>query len=316
LKFHKEYALIDPNLIEEKITEKTKAVLVTHLFGNPCDMDQILEVCKRRNIYLLEDCAHAFKSEYKGKSLGSFGDAAIFSTSPMKVPTTIGGGFVVIKDEKIYEKIRNDLYSNEEYRFHLKDLYKLFIFSLVYYLNSFPWVFSILTSSVLKYLKTKNPGQLRKLFYSELISTKKFDPFERIRFTNLQAKVGISQIKRFDEMTAVRKKYAKIYEEYFSTSDSIKMIKEKEGGVNNYLYDIAVLTNDCSQFIDDAMKNGVFLMREDCWNCNNYDFSKDFVSNAPVADNLQPKLVRLPNSSLLKEKQIHDIARKLLHIVK
>ena len=309
------YALIDPELIEDKITEKTKGIIVTHLFGNACDMDSIVEISKRNNLFLIEDCAHAFGVTHKQRPVGGFGNAAVFSTSPMKVPTTLGGGFVVTNDEDVYKKISDSLYDNEKYKHSYKGLSKLFTFSLIYYLNSFPFVFSLLASRVFKNLQLKNPGELRKMFYSELISTKEFDPFERIRFSNMQAKVGISQIKRFDEMTSVRRKYTKIYESCFKDCEEISMIKEHPDSYNNYLYDIAVIKKGCDGFIEKAVKKGLFLMREDCWYCNSYDFSSKYVQDCAAGEKLKPLLVRLPNSSLLSEKDIYRVAEIIKEII-
>jgi dTDP-4-amino-4,6-dideoxygalactose transaminase len=65
--------------IQKKITTKTKAVIVTHMWGMPCDMDKIVILCKKNNLYLLEDCSHAHGAEYMGSKVGTFGDAAAWS---------------------------------------------------------------------------------------------------------------------------------------------------------------------------------------------------------------------------------------------
>lgn len=70
---------IDPSRIEEKITERTKAIMPVHLYGQACDMDPILTIAKKHNLYIIEDCAQAHGATYKGKVVGSFGDAAGFS---------------------------------------------------------------------------------------------------------------------------------------------------------------------------------------------------------------------------------------------
>ncbi|MFC1510388.1 DegT/DnrJ/EryC1/StrS family aminotransferase [Candidatus Omnitrophota bacterium] len=310
-----EFCLINPDLIEGKITSKTKGILVTHLFGNPCEMDKITEISKRNNLSLIEDCAHAYGTKYKGKPVGVFGQAAVFSTSPMKVPTTLGGGFVVTDDDALYSSLFKALYSSEGYKFNFKKLFQCFTFSLVYYLNSFPTIFSMLASRVFKKMRLKNPGELRKLFYSELVATKLFDPFERLRFSNLQARVGLSQLERFDQMTQVRRRYAQIYESAFKGCQGISMIKEKPDCFNNYLYDIAVIERDQDQFVDRAIERGLFLMDENCWYCNKYDFSKAYVQKCPVGEEKQYLLIRLPNSSLLSEKAILQTAQIIRELV-
>lgn len=75
---------IDPTKIEAAITSKTKAIMPVHLYGQACDMDSIMEIAKKYNLFVVEDCAQAHGATYKGKVVGSFGDAAGFSFYPGK----------------------------------------------------------------------------------------------------------------------------------------------------------------------------------------------------------------------------------------
>ena len=100
---------IDPDSIEQVIKEnegKVKAILIVHLFGNPCDMDKIIEICNRYNILLIEDCAQAHGAEYRNKKVGTFGSAGAFSFYPTKNMTCGEGGMIVTDDEEHYERIK------------------------------------------------------------------------------------------------------------------------------------------------------------------------------------------------------------------
>jgi perosamine synthetase len=92
---------IDPAKIEEKITKKTKAILPVHVFGHPCDMDEIMRIAKKHNLAIIEDACEAIGAEYKGKMAGSFGDCGVFAFYPNKQITTAEGGMIVTSDEKI-----------------------------------------------------------------------------------------------------------------------------------------------------------------------------------------------------------------------
>ena len=94
-----------PADIEKKITDKTKAVLVVHYAGFACDMDAICDICKRHNLYLIEDCAHTPGADYKGRPLGTFGDVAAFSFFTNKNLSVGEGGAVVTSDEVLYKKL-------------------------------------------------------------------------------------------------------------------------------------------------------------------------------------------------------------------
>ena len=102
-----EYFNIDASKIEEKITDKTKAVLVVHLYGQASQMDKVVDICKRHDLRLVEDCAQSHGSAYRGKVTGTFGDIGCFSFYPSKNIGAFGdGGAIVTDDEEIAKNMR------------------------------------------------------------------------------------------------------------------------------------------------------------------------------------------------------------------
>lgn len=97
---------IDPNLIEKAITHKTKAIIPVHTFGQPADMDEIMEIAKRHNLKVIEDAACALGAKYKDKYAGTIGDIGCFSFHARKNITTGEGGMVVTNNEELASKIR------------------------------------------------------------------------------------------------------------------------------------------------------------------------------------------------------------------
>ena len=95
---------IDPDDVARKITPRTKAIMAVHLYGLPCDMDKLVPLCNDHQLYLIEDCAEAFGTYYKGKHVGTFGDTGTFSFFGNKTITTGEGGMVVFKHEEIMKK--------------------------------------------------------------------------------------------------------------------------------------------------------------------------------------------------------------------
>lgn len=90
--------------IESRITENTRAVMVVHLYGLPCDMDAIGAVCKKHDLLLIEDCAEAFGTLYNGQHVGTFGDIATFSFFGNKTITTGEGGMVVAREKAVHDR--------------------------------------------------------------------------------------------------------------------------------------------------------------------------------------------------------------------
>jgi perosamine synthetase len=96
---------IDPEDIERKITPRTKAILATHLYGHPCDMDALLKICTKHKLFLIEDCAEAIGSRYKDKHVGTFGHISTFSFYGNKTITTGEGGIVLSTDQHLLDKM-------------------------------------------------------------------------------------------------------------------------------------------------------------------------------------------------------------------
>jgi perosamine synthetase len=97
---------LDTSKIEDKINEHTKAIIVVHTYGHPADMDPIIELAEKYNLYVIEDAAEAHGAEYKGKRVGSIGDIGCFSFYANKIITTGEGGMVVTNNEELAEKAR------------------------------------------------------------------------------------------------------------------------------------------------------------------------------------------------------------------
>lgn len=116
---------MDVTLIESKITSKTKAILVVHIYGLPVDMDPILELCAKYKLFLIEDAAEMHGQTYKGKKCGSFGDISIFSFYPNKHITTGEGGMIVTNNQELSlecQKLRNLAFEPNGRRFVHKEI--------------------------------------------------------------------------------------------------------------------------------------------------------------------------------------------------
>lgn len=97
---------INPAKIENAITPKTKAIIPVHLYGQPCDMDAIMDIAKKHNLYVIEDCCQAIGATYKGKMVGSFGDAGCFSFFPTKNLGAMGdGGLLTTNSQLIKDRV-------------------------------------------------------------------------------------------------------------------------------------------------------------------------------------------------------------------
>lgn len=110
---------IDPKRIEEKISSNTKAIMPVHLYGQACEMDPIIVIARKHNLYVIEDCAQAHGATYKGRKVGTFGDAAGFSFYPGKNLGALGdAGAVVTNDKELADRIRALGNYGSDYKYH------------------------------------------------------------------------------------------------------------------------------------------------------------------------------------------------------
>lgn len=112
---------MDVTQIERKLTTRTRAIMPVHIYGHPCDMDPILDIARKHNIYVVEDAAEAHGATYKGKMVGSMGDVGCFSFYANKIITTGEGGMIVTNNEKIADyarRLKDQAFSRERRFLH------------------------------------------------------------------------------------------------------------------------------------------------------------------------------------------------------
>ena len=102
-----EYGMLDPEDIRRKLSDKTRAIIVVHLMGHAAQMDAIMEIARKYNLKVIEDCSHAHGAKYKGRMVGTFGDVAVFSLMSGKALACGEGGILVTNDRRIYDFICN-----------------------------------------------------------------------------------------------------------------------------------------------------------------------------------------------------------------
>ena len=114
--------LVTAKTIAEKITDKTKAIYVVHMYGLPCDMDPIMNLASQHGLKVVEDCAHSLGAEYKGNKLGAFGDIGCFSFHTVKNITTLGEGGMMVTNNKEFADliplsrwVSMDMYTEQEH---------------------------------------------------------------------------------------------------------------------------------------------------------------------------------------------------------
>jgi dTDP-4-amino-4,6-dideoxygalactose transaminase len=190
---------LDPDALERAVTEHTRAVVPTHLYGLPCDIEALLRVAERHNLHVIEDCAHSLGARYRGRRVGTFGDAAFFSFQSLKPLNTFGGGMALVRDRRLASSVRK-LAAAEPWpdqtqtrtRLRLGRLQQFFTRPVVFSLTGFPllWLSSWFRMRPDIYLWEK----IRPL-----------DPLPvsyRQRYSNVQAALGLAGLNELERWNA------------------------------------------------------------------------------------------------------------------
>ena len=99
---------LDLDLIEKQITPKTKLIVIVHLYGQSCDMEKLVKICKKHKLYLIEDCAQSAGASFRGKKLGTFGDIGCYSFFPTKNLSCIGdGGAIATSNKRFFKRVKS-----------------------------------------------------------------------------------------------------------------------------------------------------------------------------------------------------------------
>jgi dTDP-4-amino-4,6-dideoxygalactose transaminase len=225
--------------IEKKITPRTKLIVAQHSFGIPCDIQPIVELGKRRNIFVMEDCAIALDSSVEGIKVGNWADAAIFSTDHSKPLNTLIGGFLYTRNRLFYEKVKQI----SEGMIHLTDahqkrLYSQFIFERRYYTPThYPLSFILNYINCFKKKLSFSSG----VFLNEDLGSPKSAassyPYPA-KLPPFLAHLGLFELERWDKLRQRRKK---MLQDYFTIIYELGLEKYLPGAYSNCALDIVPL---------------------------------------------------------------------------
>ncbi len=287
---------IDPEDLKRKISPKTKVLIIQHTFGKPCRMEEIMEIVKENNLILIEDCAHALGAEYKGRKIGTFGDASFLSFSRDKVISSVYGGGIIVKDLKLAEKIEEQKYPSYFWIFQ-QLLHPLLVNFFVVPFYSFPGKYLLVFFQKIHLLSkavTDKEKQGGKPNY-----------FPR-KMPNALASLACHQFKKIDKFYLHRKKIANFYAEKLS----IDLPDEKQ----SYLR-FPVVKFKAHEIIKKAWSQNILIgdwytspIAPDDANLRKMGYIK---GDCPIAEEYAQKTINLPTHINISEKKAERVVSLL-----
>jgi len=198
---------LSPEALERAITPATRAVVPTHLYGLPCDMGPILDIAARHKLIVIEDCAHALGATWKGRPVGTLGDAGFFSFQTLKPLNCYGGGLALVRDAAVAARVRAlaeaEPWPDEKRvtnRLLVGRLQRIFIRPWVFTISAFPilWVSSLIGANPDVYL------------WEDIRSLDPLPDGYTERFPNVQAAIGLAALDALDDWTEQTRRHARV----------------------------------------------------------------------------------------------------------
>jgi perosamine synthetase len=267
--------------IEKAITPKTKAIIPVHYGGQPCDMDEILELARHYKLKVMEDAAHSLPAFYKGRKVGTISDVTCFSFYATKTLSTGEGGMICTNDEDVAERCKI-------MRLHgiNRDAWKR-------YTESGSWYYEVVA-----------PGY-------------------KYNFTDLQASLGLPQLKKVNRMWECRKHIAEMYTAALKDNEYLKLHKIKTDRESSWhLYPVQLelekLKINRAQLIEEFRKQNIgigvhfmpvhqHLYYKDVFNLDDKDF--------PVSSAVFPRLMSLPIYPGMSEDNVNRVINVLIDLL-
>ncbi len=295
---------MDPDLIEAKITPRTKMVLATHLYGRICDMDRLTFLCQKHNILLIEDAAHACGTEYKNRRAGSFGDLACFSFGTGKALVTLEGAILATNNERIASNLRSRLEADNvaKKRVILQKLMK----PLIETISTKRVIFPFFVYPILYLMNCLGSKFIEEFTEDKYVLEEGRVTRGSLAFTRFQAALGIEQLKRLEDLNNKRIFWGMALNRLLSGIEQIQLPLINGGKEHINLY-YGIVTQEAKALRKYLLSRGVDTKMGSMRACSALDFlgSEDL---CPIAERISPNVIELPCYPSLTLKEVYYLA--------
>ena len=295
---------LSPRAVERAITERTRAVLPTHLYGLSCDMDPILDLARRHKLKVVEDCAHSLGATYKGQMVGTLGDASFFSFQAFKPLNTYGGGLAWMRDADLARRVGE-------------------------FADAEPWPDEKRVEGILTSGKWQHTFIRPKVFTYSLFpiwwaaSWVNAKPEERLwepvrpldpvpgkyrgRFTNVQAAMGLAGLKLLPEFIERTRRHARILDNLLGDVPGITIPQIPADRTHVY-YQYCAYVPDTERIVKRCIRRGVDVAPMHVDVCTRMDLFKWQGTPAPSAEHAS-RAVQVPVYESLQDQEIERVGR-------
>jgi dTDP-4-amino-4,6-dideoxygalactose transaminase len=297
---------LDPSALERAITPRTRAVVPTHIYGLPCDMDPILATARRYGLKVVEDCAHALGASYHGRPVGTFGDAALFSFQVLKPLNTFGGGAAFTRDESLGERLAA-LAAAEPWPSEARVLKRIRLGKLERSLMR-PSVFSL---TIFPVLWTASWFDARPDVYlwEKIRPLDPAPPGYHERYSNVQATIGLAGLDLLDSWTGTTRAHARTMSRALAGIPGVVVPPDPSDRVHVY-YQYCVYAPDRDGLVRGCLRRGLDVEYHHMDVCSDLPHFADARAEAPGARRTADA-VQLPIHAGLDDRTLAVVASRV-----
>jgi len=296
---------LDPSKIEAAITERTRAVVPTHLYGQPCEMSEVMRVAEKHGLVVIEDCAQAAGARYRGKPVGTFGAASFFSFQMLKGINTYGGGMALTGDARLAARVREQ--AEAEPLQPTGDLIKRFLTGYASRVGVSPRGFTFWGFPLQAVASLFGHYDLSRYVWEKI---RPLDPFPRTyrqRYSNAQAVLGLRGLARLDEFNSRSREHAARYTRGLSDCRSVRTPRELPR-VEHVYYQYCIYASDPALASRRAIRRGVDFETTHVDVCSALPLFEEFAAPCPGAVATE-KALQLPVYSRLRPTDVERVLR-------
>lgn len=301
---------LDPARIEPAITERTRAIVPTHLYGQPCRMSEVMRVADKRNLIVIEDCAQAAGARYRGRRVGTFGSAAFFSFQMLKGINTYGGGMALTNDSKIVANVRAQ--AEAEPLQTTSALLKRFTAGVAARSLVSPKGFAWWGYPISAATSFVSDNDLSKYVWEGIRPLDRFPRSYRRRFSNAQAILGLRALHKLDEFNERSRAHAKIYTRGLAECPSIETPHVIDDAEHVY-YQYCIYVSDPKRVKRHAIRRGVDFETTHVDVCSSLPLFRELAANCPEAEKTAEAL-QLPVYSRLQHSDVERVLKVVLEV--
>lgn len=296
---------IDPAKLATVITERTRAIVPTHLYGQPCAMSEILKIAEKHDLVVIEDCAQAIGARFRGRRVGTFGTASFFSFQMLKGLNTYGGGMVLSNDPALARSVRDQ--ARKEPPQSLPDLVRRFATGYGARVAVSPKVFTFWGVPLQATTSLLGHYDFSKYIWEKIRPLERFPRTYHQRYSNVQALLGLRGLASLDRLNERCRENAARYTRGLIDCRNIQTPRVP-ADVEHVYYQYCVYTSDPALLSRRAIRRGIDIETTHVDVCSRLELFNEFRAECPGAE-VTEKTLQLPVYSRLRLSDIDRVLR-------